>query len=196
MSEPQKHTEAEAPSKSGARWEEVTFIRDCDAIIIPDGFRIRVPQSTLGVINQLLGGNYTIRVDTGYLVRIDGADADAIGKEVDPALLELEDTEIDEERVLEVLTSCYDPEIPVNIVDLGLIYGCDVLDQEDGSVRIDVQMTLTAPGCGMGQVLKDDVERRLSRLPGVSVTEVELVFDPPWSMERMTEEARLELGFG
>jgi len=196
VSDAQKHTEDDAPSKSGARWEEVTFIRDCDAIIIPDGFRIRVPQSTLGVINQLLGGNYTIRVDTGYLVRIDGADADAIGKEVDPALLELEDTEIDEERVLEVLTSCYDPEIPVNIVDLGLIYGCDVLDQEDGSVRIDVQMTLTAPGCGMGQVLKDDVERRLNRLPGVSVTEVELVFDPPWSMERMTEEARLELGFG
>ncbi len=193
-----EHIQDQAPdaSKSGSRWEEVTFVRDCDAIIIPDGFRIRVPQGTQGVINQLLGGNYTIRVDTGYLVRIDGPDADAIGKEIDPALLDAEDAEIDEDRVLEVLTSCYDPEIPVNIVDLGLIYGCDVVELEDGSVRIDVQMTLTAPGCGMGQVLKDDVERRLIRLPGVSATEVELVFDPPWSMERMSEEARLELGFG
>ncbi|MCO4764584.1 MAG: putative Fe-S cluster assembly protein SufT [Myxococcales bacterium] len=183
-------------NKSGSRWEEVTFIRDCDAIIIPDGFRIRVPQGTLGVINQLLGGNYTIRVDTGYLVRIDGSEADAIGKEVDPALIDVEDAELDEDRILEVLSSCYDPEIPVNIVDLGLIYGCDIVEVEDESVRIDVQMTLTAPGCGMGQVLKDDVERRLTRLPGVVAAEVELVFDPPWTMERMTEEARLELGFG
>ncbi len=183
-----------SPPKS--RWEEVTFVRDCDAIIIPDGFRIRVPQGTAGVITQLLGGNYTIRVDTGYLVRIDGGEADAIGKEVDAAHLIDDDGEIDEDRVLEVLATCYDPEIPVNIVDLGLIYGCDVVETETGGVRVDVQMTLTAPGCGMGQVLKDDVERKLSRLPGVDETEVELVFDPPWSMERMSEEARLELGFG
>jgi len=95
-----------------------------------------------------------------------------------------------------LLRTCYDPEIPVNIVDLGLIYGCDVVGDEDSDgIRVDVTMTLTAPGCGMGQVLKSDIEQKIGRLKGVSVTNVELVFDPPWSMERMTEEARLELGF-
>lgn len=185
----------EQKAETTSKWEEVLFIRDCDAVIIPDGFRIRVPQGTAGVITQLLGGNYTVRVDTGYLVRVDGNEADAIGKEVDTAGLDLADGDVDEERVLEVLATCYDPEIPVNIVELGLVYGCEVEEVEEGAVRVAIQMTLTAPGCGMGQVLKDDVERKVGRLPTVVETEVELVFDPPWSMERMSEEARLELGF-
>ena len=178
-------------------YEQVAFERDCDAVVIPDGFKVVIPMGTEGVVMQLLGDNYTIRVDTGYLVRVEGHDADAIGK--DPTLAEGNgdgNGEIDEDRVMALLRTCYDPEIPVNIVDLGLIYGCDVVSDEDSDgIRVDVTMTLTAPGCGMGQVLKSDIEQKIGRLKGVSVTNVELVFDPPWSMERMTEEARLELGF-
>ena len=179
-------------------YEEITFNRDADAIIIPDGFKIMVPLGTEGVIMQELGGNYTVRVDTGYMVRINAADADAIGKEVDTSFGGMvdEDFELDEESVFDVLRTCYDPEIPVNIVDLGLIYGCEIseLPDSDGQ-RIDIRMTLTAPGCGMGQVLKDDVESKLGRLPGVQLAQVEMVFDPPWSMTNMSEAARLELGF-
>jgi probable FeS assembly SUF system protein SufT len=178
---------------SDGRHQEVTFERDCNAIIIPDGFHVNVPQGTSGVIMQVLGGHYTVRVDTGYLVRVEGVDGDAIGLEVDPALLGDPDGEVDEERVLEILSTCYDPEIPVNIVELGLIYGVDIDDVDEG-VRVVVQMTLTAPGCGMGQVLQDDIKRKLMRLVGVVDVEVELVFDPPWSMEKMSESARLELG--
>ncbi len=182
---------------STGSYEEITFNRDSDAIIIPDGFKIMVPLGTEGVIMQELGGNYTVRVDTGYLVRINAIDADAIGKEVDAAVLGFdEDVELDEERVFDILRTCYDPEIPVNIVDLGLVYGCEVNDLPDSDgTRIDVRMTLTAPGCGMGQVLKDDVEAKLGRLPGVELAQVEMVFDPPWSMDKMSESARLELGF-
>lgn len=179
-------------------YEEVTFNRDTDAIIIPDGFKIMVPLGTEGVIMQELGGNYTVRVDTGYLVRVNAIDADSIGKEVDSSLHGLvdEDFELDEARVYDILRTCYDPEIPVNIVDLGLVYGCEISDlPDDDGQRIDIRMTLTAPGCGMGQVLKDDVEAKLSRLPGVKLATVEMVFDPPWSMENMSEAARLELGF-
>lgn len=178
--------------------EEVIFARDTDAIIIPDGFKIMVPLGTEAVIMQELGGNYTVRVDTGYLVRVNAADADAIGKDLDPAAAEAyEDTgELDEERIMDLLRTCYDPEIPVNIVDLGLVYGCEICELPDGGSRIDVQMTLTAPGCGMGQVLKDDVEAKLGRLPGVNLALVEMVFDPPWTMDKMSEVARLELGFG
>lgn len=179
-----------------SKYEPISFGRDCDAIIIPDGFSIVVPEGTQGAIMQVLGGNFTIRVDSGYLVRVENIDADAIGKE--PAATNgaaVHEGELDEDAVMEVLRSCYDPEIPVNIVDLGLIYGCKVCKEADGQTRVDVTMTLTAPGCGMGQVLQDDVQRRVGRLPGVTSTHIDLVFDPPWSVERMTEVARLELGF-
>ena len=203
----------QALQTDSANHRPVTFERDCNAVIIPDGFHVKVPQGTEGVIMQVLGGHYTVRVDTGYLVRIEGVDGDAIGEEVDPTLVGDTDGEIDEERVLEVLSTCFDPEIPVNIVELGLIYGVDIEDMDDGhlgpdadvasdadgagaldGVRVRIQMTLTAPGCGMGQVLQDDIHRKLSRLVGVQEVEVDLVFDPPWSMEKMSEAARLELG--
>ncbi len=191
-----------AVSSHPAQHQSVTFERDCNAVIIPDGFHVKVPQGSEGTIMQVLGGHYTVRVDTGYLVRVEGVDADAIGHQVDPALLGDPDGEIDEERVLEVLSTCYDPEIPVNIVELGLIYGIDIEDAASGAdegggadgVRVKVQMTLTAPGCGMGQVLQDDIHRKLGRLTGVAEVAVDLVFDPPWSMEKMSEAARLELG--
>lgn len=182
-----------APNAPDNRHKTVLFERDCNAVIIPDGFHVKVPSGTEGTIMQVLGGHYTVRVDTGYLVRIEGVDADAIGEEVDPALLGDPDGEVDEDRVIEVLSTCYDPEIPVNIVELGLIYGVDVEDAGEG-VKVKVEMTLTAPGCGMGQVLQDDIHRKLGRLVGVVDVEVDLVFDPPWSTERMSEAARLELG--
>jgi probable FeS assembly SUF system protein SufT len=175
--------------------EEIVFARETEVIQIPDGTPIFVPEGTGGWIMQLLGGNFTVRLETGHLVRVAGQDASAIGKEipVDAAEPDL-DAEFDEEQIWDQLRTCYDPEIPVNIVDLGLIYGFDVDDNEDGRV-VNVTMTLTAPGCGMGQVLKDDVETKVSALAGVKDAIVELVFDPPWSPERMSEAAQLELGF-
>mgnify|MGYP002631629641 CR=1 FL=1 len=178
--------------------EETTFSRDCPAIVIPDGFDVVIPVGTHGIIIQVLGGNYTVQTALGYLVRVSGEEADAIGKEAVARHTTDEDAPaavLDDAAVWAELRTCYDPEIPVNIVDLGLIYGFRVDPGESGKAVIEVQMTLTAPGCGMGQVLTDDVEYKLTRLAGVEAARVELIFDPPWTPERMSEEARLELGF-
>ena len=171
--------------------EEITFCRDADAIIIPDGFKIMVPLGTEGVIMQELGGNYTVRVDTGYLVRVNALDADAIGKAVDPehAGLVGEDFELDEERVYDILRSCYDPEIPVDIYELGLIYVIEVREAN----AIFVQMTLTSPMCPVAETLPPEVEDKVRSVSGVSGVELELVWDPPWSPDLMSEAARLQL---
>ena len=165
------------------------ILRDCPARLVPTGDPITIREGTFVTLTQSLGGTYTVVVN-GNMARIDGADADALGFQ--PEVLRFEpraDGSVDESQVREALASVYDPEIPVNIVDLGLIYGVDV----DGDV-VRVTMTLTAPGCGMGPVLVDDVKRRIGQVPNVSRVEVELVFDPPWSRDMMTEEAQLELG--
>ncbi|TNF37972.1 MAG: putative Fe-S cluster assembly protein SufT [Deltaproteobacteria bacterium] len=176
--------------------EEVIFNREAEVIQIPDGNTLVIPIGTGGYVMQLLGGNFTVRLDTGHLIRIRGEDADAIGLEIpDEAKRDAISAEdFDVERVWDELRTCYDPEIPVNIVDLGLIYGCEVIDLPRGK-RVDITMTLTAPGCGMGQVLKDDIEYKVMRIPGVFDAHVEVVFDPPWTPDKMTEEAQLELGF-
>ena len=176
--------------------EEVVFNREAEVIQIPDGTPITVPIGTGGWVMQLLGGNFTIRLDTGHLVRLRGEEADAVGLDVPDAAKRAEGhaDAFDVELVWEQLRTCYDPEIPVNIVELGLIYGVEVSDNGYGK-HVDVKMTLTAPGCGMGQVLKDDVEYKVSNLPGVASSLVEIVFDPPWTPEKMSEEAQLELGF-
>ncbi len=168
----------------------VPLLRDCPARLVPTGDPITIRDGTFVTLTQTLGGTYTVVVN-GNMARIDGADADALGFQ--PEVLEFEprpDGRVDRQQVHEALASVYDPEIPVNIVDLGLVYGCDIGD--DGTVT--VTMTLTAPGCGMGPVLVDDVKRRVGRVPNVSAVDVELVFDPPWSRDMMTEEAQLELG--
>lgn len=176
--------------------EEVSFTRDCDVVMIPDGFEVPVAQGTVGWVTQVLGGNYTVQLDTGRLVRVSAADADAIGKEPEGLEVLERDGPVTEEAVWDVLRTCYDPEIPLDIVELGLVYACSVRDLEGGEGKaVDVVMTLTAPGCGMGQVLADDVERRVKMLSGVEMAHVELVFEPPWSPERMSEAGRLELGF-
>lgn len=168
----------------------VAVQRDVPARLVPTGDPITIPNGSFVTLTQALGGTYTVVVN-GNMARVDGADADALGFE--PERLDFEpraDGKVDPDQVHQALASVYDPEIPVNIVDLGLIYACEVAD--DGRVR--VEMTLTAPGCGMGPVLVEDVKSRVAQVPNVTGVEVELVFDPPWSRDMMTEEAQLELG--
>lgn len=177
--------------------EEVAFSRDVRVILIPDGYEIPVEEGSRGWITQVLGGHYTVQLDTGRLVRVSAADADAIGKEAikAPSADEVDpDADVSDELVWEQLRQCFDPEIPLNIVELGLVYAVEILQLDEGGYRVNVEMTLTAPGCGMGQVLADDVEFRLRSLPGVREANIELVFDPPWSPDRMSEAGRLELG--
>ncbi|MEZ4319771.1 MAG: putative Fe-S cluster assembly protein SufT [Myxococcota bacterium] len=175
--------------------EPVTFERDCEVILIPDGYAITALVGTRGHITQVLGGNWTVQLDTGRLVRVAAADGDALGKDVSGVdAVEEEDVEVTEDLVWERLRQCFDPEIPVNIVDLGLIYRLHLEDLDNAKKAISVEMTLTAPGCGMGQVLADDVEATVRAIPGVERVDVDVVFDPPWSPDLMTEEARLELG--
>jgi probable FeS assembly SUF system protein SufT len=147
-------------------------------------------------ISQFLGTSYTVVGDMGCMFRIDAKDADALGL-TPPAADETKTSDgvFAEPMVWAQLKTVYDPEIPVNIVDLGLIYSCEITAPEQGGKKIDVKMSMTAPGCGMGNVLKADVEGKLARLPEVKEVHVEVVFDPPWSPARMSEAAKLQLGF-
>ncbi|NVJ51033.1 MAG: putative Fe-S cluster assembly protein SufT [Gammaproteobacteria bacterium] len=164
---------------------------DCPARLVPAGTRITIPKDTFVTITQALGGNYTVSVN-GNLARIDGTDAAAIGYQAQELDFEpAADGLIQEEQVWQALKTIFDPEIPVNLVDLGLIYKV-AIDQSKKAVVID--MTLTAPGCGMGPVLISDVKYRVAKVPFVDSVEVDLVFDPPWSREMMSEEAQLETG--
>ncbi len=163
--------------------------RDCPARLVPAGTRITITKDTFVTLTQDLGGTYTVNVN-GNLARIDGTDADALGLEpIEFDFGEAEGDEVDEANVWEALRTVYDPEIPVNVVDLGLIYDCRIEGND-----VAITMTLTAPGCGMGPVLVDDIEYRVRKVPNVENVKVELVFDPPWSREMMSEEAQLELG--
>lgn len=175
--------------------EPVRFERDCAAVLVPQGENVTLPAGSAGYITQALGGSYTVFVE-GNLFRIAGRDADAIGKEP-PVPLELPadaDDAAVERMVWSQLRTCFDPEIPINVVDLGLVYEAVVLPAEAGQRRIEVQMTLTAPGCGMGEILVDDVRSKLELIPTVTEADVELVFDPPWNRMMMSEAARLETG--
>ena len=175
--------------------EPVRFERDCDAVLVPQGDRVRLPAGTVGYITQALGGSFTVFVE-GNLFRIAGEDGEAIGKEPSPPL-ELPESAADEDverLVWEQLRTCFDPEIPINVVDLGLIYECRLWPLGDGRRRVEVAMTLTAPGCGMGEFLVEDVRSKLEAVPTVAEADVELVFDPPWNQSMMSEAARLETG--
>ena len=177
--------------------EKVILTRDCEAIEIPAGYKTTLPAGTEVTITQSLGDSFTVVTERGYMVRIAAQDADALGKEVPKVSEEEAAARADkplEERVWEELKTCYDPEIPVNIVDLGLVYNCEVTPLPNGGNRVAVTMTLTAPGCGMGDVLKADAERKIAQLPGVKEVRVELVIDPPWNPDMMSEAAKLQLG--
>jgi probable FeS assembly SUF system protein SufT len=175
--------------------EPVKFERDCAAVMVPQGEAVTLPAGTTGYITQALGGSFTVFVD-GNLFRIAGEDAGAIGKPV-PAPLELPegagDAEV-EKLVWEQLRTCFDPEIPVNIVELGLVYECGLGRNAEGERTVSVRMTLTAPGCGMGDILVEDVRTKVERVPTVVEADVELVFDPPWNQSMMSDAARLETG--
>jgi len=174
----------------------VTLTRDVDASVIPVGTKVTLQRNEQAYITQSLGGSYTVIVN-GNMFRIEGKDADALGLEVTQKAASAATSVTAEElekQLWEQLKTCYDPEIPVNIVDLGLIYDCHITPLGGNSYRVEVKMTLTAPGCGMGPVLAQDVQNKLLGLDGVDDVAVELVWDPPWNQAMMTEAARLQLG--
>lgn len=175
--------------------EPVKFERNCPAVMVPSGEVVSLPAGSVGYITQALGGSFTVYVE-GNLFRIAGTDADAIGKPImDMPQLADGASDDDVEAVLwDQLRTCFDPEIPVNIVDLGLVYECNLFHLDDGRRRVEVKMTLTAPGCGMGETLVSDVQSKLELIPTISEADVELVFDPPWNQSMMSEAARLETG--
>jgi len=173
---------------------ELTLTRDCDAIQIPSGHPIVLPAGTTVIITQSLGGTYTVATQAG-LARIDEKDADALG--VDPAELKTEKKAVEgslEEAVWNQLKTVFDPEIPVNVVDLGLIYDCIVDRSDSGQTNVRVKMTLTAPGCGMGPTIAADARQKVLVLDGVDEAEVDLVWDPPWNQSMISEAGRMKLG--
>ncbi len=173
----------------GSEQRMVVAERDCPARLVPTGTPITIPRGTFVTITQALGGNYTVTVN-GNMARVDGTDADALGLQAETFEFEAPaDGSVSEEQVWEALRTVYDPEIPVNLVDLGLIYACRIVGTE-----VHIDMTLTAPGCGMGEVLVEDVRYRVSKVPNVTDVKVNLIFDPPWQRDMMSDEARLELG--
>lgn len=168
--------------------------RDVFAMLVPSGARVMLHKGTEVSITQALGNSFTVNV-YGNLARIDAKDADALGREVRTLLDDLPEGASVEDKVWAQLHTVYDPEIPVNIVDLGLIYTCKLMPAaEEGRVNVHIDMTLTAPGCGMGPVIVNDVQEKVAAIPEVAQVEVELVFDPPWSQDRMSDVAKLELG--
>jgi probable FeS assembly SUF system protein SufT len=175
--------------------EPFSLQRDVDAVIIPAGERLILREGTAGFITQALGGSFTVYVE-GNLFHIAGTDADALGKEpVEPPEVPENATDEDIETVIwQQLKTCYDPEIPINIVDLGLIYRCDITTMPNGQRSVNVDMTLTAPGCGMGEILVQDAQEKIAIIPTVADVMVELVFDPPWNQCMMSDEARLQTG--
>jgi probable FeS assembly SUF system protein SufT len=179
--------------------QEIELLRDAEAVAIPSGAPILLKKGTPVRVLQALGGSYTLLCHGSFMARLLERDADALGMEAPSSPSRLEGSEqpqgpVDEEMVLERLREVFDPEIPVNIVDLGLIYDCSVTCREDGRYEVRVKMTLTAPGCGMGPVLASEAESKIRQIPGVAAASVELVWDPPWTPAMMTEEGRMQLG--
>lgn len=182
--------------------EPITLARDVQAVAIPAGAPVILTKGTAVRITQSLGGTYTVMGDF-VLARIAATDADALGLERAPGTAAVNEPAaaptapagpVDEAAIWAQLRTCYDPEIPVNIADLGLVYDCHVEPLPEGGNRVEVKMTLTAPGCGMGPMIAQDVETKIRSLPGVTDVRVELVWDPPWNQSMMTEAAKLELG--
>lgn len=170
--------------------EWITTQRDINALTVPDGRPVTIPEGTAVLLTQALGDSFTVNLH-GNLARIEGADADALGKQA--TTLEFDNIDpsgaVNEEHIWQQLRTCYDPEIPVNIVDLGLVYACEINNND-----IHIKMTLTAPGCGMGGIIADEVKYKLQKIPNAGNVFVELVFDPPWNQSMLSETAKVELG--
>ncbi len=175
--------------------EPFTLHRACPAVLIPSGDAVNLPEGAVGYITQSLGGSFTIYVE-GSLFRVAGPDADALGKEPVPAPTLPDNASNDdvESVVWDQMKTCYDPEIPINVVDLGLIYRCDIKINADGSRDVSIDMTLTAPGCGMGDILVEDVRSKVTLIPTINYVAVDLVFDPPWDRSMMSQDAQLQTG--
>ncbi len=175
----------------------ITLSRACEVVEIPSGIRATLPAGAVVRIMQSLAGSHTVATDRGYMYRVEAKDTDALGLSnaamaQEPAVRE---GPFSEQMIWDQLKTVYDPEIPVNIVDLGLVYSCDIAPLEQGGNSVHIKMSMTAPGCGMGNVLKADVESKLSRLPSIKEVHVEVVFDPPWHPGLMSDAAKLQLGF-
>lgn len=179
----------------GSQSEPVLLRRDLAATVVPAGHSETLPAESLVYITQSMGGSFTVYFE-GNLYRVAGRDADALGQEpiAPPTLPENSSDAEFEALVWDQLRTVYDPEIPINIVELGLVYDCTISKTESAERTVDIKMTVTAPGCGMGEILVDDVREKLKLLPTVSTVFVELVFDPPWTRDMMSEAARLEAG--
>jgi probable FeS assembly SUF system protein SufT len=182
--------------------DEIILKRECEAVLIPAGTKVTLHAGEPVVITQALGGSFTVIIN-GNMARIEARDADALGQipvsdspaaSPAPPPAAPDGAKLDEEQVLAQLRTCYDPEIPVNIVDLGLVYDLQILPLPAGGNRVEIKMTLTAPGCGMGPILQQDVESKVSAIAGVKEAAVFLVWDPPWNREMLSESAKLELG--
>jgi probable FeS assembly SUF system protein SufT len=176
---------------------EFTLSRACEAIQIPSGNKMTLPAGTQGVITQTLGGSYTIATPHG-LSRIADKDLDALGFEkpasTNGAPKATAGGEVDEKAVWDQLKQCFDPEIPVNIVDLGLVYDCRLMDKPEGGKKVEVKMTLTAPGCGMGPAIAHDAQSKILSIDGIDEADVQLVWDPPWNQSMISEAGRMKLG--
>lgn len=177
--------------------KEVVVNRDCPAVTVPYGSAVTIEEGCTAVITQQLGGSYTVMVE-GNLYRVEGIDGDALGMEVIEAIKHVPDgpmtVQAVEDAAWDLLATCYDPEIPVDIVNLGLVYRCDITDLGNEHFRIEMDMTLTAPGCGMGPMIADEARDKLLSIHGVDEVVVDLVWDPPWSREMISEPARLQMG--
>jgi probable FeS assembly SUF system protein SufT len=176
---------------------EFTTSRDLEAVAIPMGNTFTIPAGTPGVITQSLGGSYTIATYQG-LARVAEKDADALGLERSEVQAKesrgANGADVSEDDVWSQLKQCYDPEIPVNIVDLGLVYDCKLSKKDDGGTRVDVKMTLTAPGCGMGPFIAHDAQSKILSIDGVDEADVQLVWEPPWNQHMISEAGRMKLG--
>lgn len=178
--------------------EQIVLNRDVEARVIPEGNVLTIPSGTSVTITQQLGGTFTVVSKFG-MSRIAGADADALGLDIpdeaqEGPAKEVEAAALEEDAIWEQLKTVYDPEIPVNIVDLGLVYSCDSTEQDNGTHNVEVKMTLTAPGCGMGPVIADDARSKIMSLAGVADANVDIVWDPPWNQDMITEEGKMILG--
>ena len=173
--------------------KSIRLLRDVEANMVPSGDKVTLAEGNLVQITQSLGGNHTVIIN-GNMAQISSDNADALGLEVEEDLRRSTDSNFSEQLVWDQLKTCYDPEIPVNIVELGLIYDLSIKNEEDGEKNITIMMTLTAPGCGMGPVIADEVERKVSALNSVKNVKVELVWEPQWNQGMMSEAAQLELG--
>ena len=181
--------------------ELIVLQRDCPGVLVPSGRPTALRSGETLVLVQRLGGSFTLQNEQGQLVRVASADADALGLDTPDSDVQdatSEETPVENkfslEHVLDELRSVYDPELPINVVDLGLIYACEATALSDGTQRVEIKMSMTAPGCGMGDVLREDARRTVSAVPGVSEVKVELVWDPPWNLSLISEAARLQLG--